>query len=788
VSLPSKLAWRGYVAIGAVAAATLIYQIAITRILSVVLWYHFAFLSVSLAMLGLGAPGVWFALRPPGRRAPVWAMRAAALAVPLSIVVIFRYGDHLERGKGTVSSVASMFPPGVVLIVLAILAATMALGSAVCLLLLAAPGRQLGKMYGADLLGATLGALLVVPLLWLVPTPLLIAGCGALPLAAAQLIGGGAGELTADAAAERRRGTWLHAAMGAALVAAIAWGGPFTLRYAKDYREDASRVLYERWTPTAKLTIWNQPFQGQAAWGWGFGKRYQPGGLRQYWLEQDGSAGTPITELIGDPKALPHLFYDVTSVGYLLRPVARVCVIGAGGGRDVLTALAAGATDIDAVELNAGIIDAVSERFGEFSGHVYQRPGVHAFASEGRAHLTRTAKRFDLLQISLIDSWAATAAGAFALSENHLYTLEAFRLYLHRLSPTGILSVSRWHGGRRYLEAVRLALLARAALVAEGIADPEQHMIILQGGWVATLLVSPQPFTAADRARAAQLAEERGFSFEWPATAAASPVARALLEGPGFLSSRGFDLSPPTDDQPFFFQTVPLFGELPGGVASGLSPNEHSVFLLRRLLLIIAAITAALFFPPFALAPRRRRQLGFWRGSGYFAAIGFAFLLVEAGWIQRFILFLGHPSYATTVVIAALLAGAGAGSVAAARAPLQRVIRWAPAVGAAVLLSNAALSPILTAALGMSLVPRVALAVALLTPVGALMGFGFATGVARFGDEHKAWFWAVNGAAGVLASVGSLALAMSIGFSGVVWVGAGCYLAAAWLLRGQAPA
>jgi spermidine synthase len=766
-------AWRSYVAIGCVACATLIYQVAITRVLSVILWYHFAFLAVSLAMLGLGAPGVWFALRPPGPRALVYALRASAVAVPASLWIMFRFGGDLDRAsKGTFAGFGSMFPPGVLLVIAAILVATISLGSAVCLFLIEARGRKLGRMYGADLIGATVGALVVVPLLWIVPTPMLIAGCGFLPVAADLVLGRG-----------RRL---IAAGFGVVLLGLMIWGEPFTLRYAKEYKDDASKILYETWTPTAKITVWNQPFQGSTAWGWGFGKGYKPGALRQYWIEQDGSAGTPITELKGEPADLPHLFHDVTAFGYELRPPKVACVIGAGGGRDVLTALAAGATDVDAVELNAGIVDAVSDQFAEFSGHVYQRPGVHAFASEGRAHLTRTEKRYDLLQISLIDSWAATAAGAFALSENHLYTLEAFRLYYQRLSPTGTLSVSRWHGGRRYLEAVRLALLARAALVAEGVANPEQHLLIIKGGWVANLLMSKQPFTADELAKAKQIATDRGFTFDYPAAPGASPVARALLEGPGFLTDRGLVLSPPTDDKPFFFQTVGLFDTVDARTAATLSPNEHSVFLLRWLVIIVSAATLALFFAPFAIARRRRGRTGFWRGSAYFASIGLGFMLVEAGWIQRFILFLGHPSYATTVVIAALLLGAGTGSVVASRVSLARVQLYAPLLAGLLAIVNFILAPLLEAALGLGFPLRVALSILLLVPPGFLMGFAFPSGMTRFGDADKAWFWAVNGATGVLASVGSLALAMTIGFQRVVFAGAVCYLLAAILLRGKA--
>ena len=182
----------------------------------------------------------------------------------------------------------------------------------------------------------------------------------------------------------------------------------------------------------------------------------------------------------------------MTSVVYQLDAADRVCVIGAGGGRDVLTALASGARSVDAVELNPGIIDLVSRRFGEFSGDPYHLPGVHAVASEGRSFLTRSRGGYDVIQISLIDSWAATSAGAYTLSENYLYTQEAYRLYWNRLSEHGVISTTRW---LTQLEGVRLAHMLRGALGDEGVDAPQQHVAMVSAGRAVTVLASRVPFT-----------------------------------------------------------------------------------------------------------------------------------------------------------------------------------------------------------------------------------------------------------------------------------------------------
>lgn len=776
-SAPSAVSGRGYLTIALVACTVLMYQVAITRVLSVVLWYHFAFLSISLAMLGVGVPGVWYSLRRPGERSLGRVLVAAAVAVPASIVAIIKLGGMLPRGFGTVDGLASLFPAGVLLIVIVVLVPLVCMGAAVCLLLIAASGRDIGRMYGADLLGATAGALLVVPLLHLVPTPLLIAASGLLPLLGAVLV----------------RGV-RPAAVGAVLVlvvGSIAWGTPYRLSYSKVYWEESDAILVERWTPTARLTVFPAPFfadRPEMGFGWGMGSKYVPRPIRQLWLEQDGAAGTPISELRSSPAELEHLDFDVTSVGYQLRPPQRACVIGAGGGRDVLTALRAGAREVDAVELNPAIIDIVSNTFGEFSGDVYHLPGVEAYAEEGRSFLTRSEGGYDALQISLIDSWSATTAGAFALSENYLYTREAFRLYWERLSDDGLLSVSRWFRGERQLEGARLVLLAQATLADLGVADPGRHIAIVEADALMTLLVSRRPFDDAELARLDEIAHERGFVRHWPLHPGTPPMSLlvgVLQAGSDVIEKHGLDISPPEDDRPFFFQTVPLLGDVDPMVVQLSSPNEHSVLILRWLLGLLSVLTVLLFFLPFVLSRRLDRRAEFWRGSGYFLAIGLAFMLVEAGWIQRFILYLGHPSYATTVVIATILLGAGAGSIVAARTSIAAIQRYAPVLPVVLAGVNLALGPLFHATLGASFVLRILISIVLLVPTGFLMGFAFPSGMIRFGDGNKAWFWALNGAASVVATVFSLALAMGVGFPNVIFLGVGVYLVAALLLRGQ---
>ncbi len=555
-------------------------------------------------------------------------------------------------------------------------------------------------------------------------------------------------------------------------------------------------LLYSKWTPTARITIFPDIFylkEKRMGFGWGMGDKYQPVEMEQLWIEQDGSAGTPITRLKTTPAALDHLLFDVTSAGYQLRAPRRVAVIGGGGGRDILTALRAGATDVDAVELNGDIVAALSGPLREFSGDVYHLPGVHPAVSEGRSFLTHSRGDYDSIQISLIDSWAATAAGAFALSENYLYTVEALRLYWRRTSPTGLVSISRWMAGDRQLEGARLANLAMRALALEGVADPPRHLAVVQAWSVGTFILSKLPFDDEQVKRLDAICDERGFRRHWPFSEERTPgdsiIASVLQHGVASVEKKGVDLSPPTDDKPFFFQTISLLGDVDRDYLAGLSNNEHSVALLRMLLGVMTVLTLGLFFLPFLLRGSVRSAghfaPGLWLGSGYFSAIGVAFMLVEMPWMQRFVLYLGHPSYATTVVLAALLLGAGVGSLTAARADPARVRALGALLPLLILAVNLALGPLFQATLGWPFELRVAASAAVLVPAGFVMGFPFTVGMTSFGDAHKPWFWAMNGSASVLASVFSLALSMVAGFTAAAVLGVVFYALAYVLLRVQ---
>ncbi len=772
MNAPSEPGPRTWLAMSLIAAAVLIYEVAITRLLSVVLWYHFAFLSISIAMLGLGAAGAWLSLRSDRSSAVLEpALLIAGISMPLSVVVIVRARPAiLALGLGQAGW-------------LSVLAVTMAvpmfaLGTAICRLLLEARGKAVARMYGADLLGATAGALLVVPLLSWIATPRLLALTGVLPLASLGVMHG------------VRKPAWIVCA-GLTLLAAL-WGTPFEVGYSKLHSERGDfEPVHEVWTSTARIAVFDHPVFSPTPdipWGWGYGARFEPRPAREMWIDQDGSAGTPIEHLPGAPEALEHLLFDVTSLGYQLARPARVCIIGAGGGRDIVTALALGARRVDAVELNAAIVALLRGPLAEFSGNIYGRPGVRAIVGEGRSFLTRNAAQYDLLQISLVDSWAATAAGAYALSENYLYTVEALRLYLQRLAPGGILSISRWTDRVQPFESVRLALMAQEALRQHGVRSPRDHLLFASGGNVGTLLIGQRPFDAAAVRALDRIADERGFVRHWPYDPQQPPqslVPVALQTGSEIFVRSGIDVAPPTDDRPFFFQAEKMFQW--GSEVEALPErdmNLDSVATLRHFLTILGALIVALFFAPFARRDKRpSRAPGLWIGSSYFLLVGAAFMLIELPWVQQSMLLVGHPSHAAAVTLAALLLGAGIGSSLAARMSTTTLGWLLLALPAAAALAVFAIEPVFRHALQYPAPLRVLIACVSFAAPGSLMGLALPAGFMRFGEEHKAWFWAVNGAASVLASVSAVALSIALGFRATTLIAVALYIAAAALFH-----
>ena len=509
-----------------------------------------------------------------------------------------------------------------------------------------------------------------------------------------------------------------------------------------------------------------------------------------------------MTHFDGDLRAVEHLKYDVTNIGYYLRTDHDALVIGAGGGRDVLSALVFGARSVTAVEINKDIIGIVNRRFGDFSGHLDQNPRVRFVNDEARSFVARSTDRFGTIQISLIDTWAATAAGAFVLGENSLYTVEAWTNFLGHLTDDGLLTVSRWYFRGRPAEMYRTTTIAVEALRRLGVTNPRRHIAIIRNmrpstastsdtpDGVGTILVSRRPFTDAeldtlDR-ETSRLEFEVPFS---PRVASDSTFAR-LTEPAGldeFLASYPVNITAPTDDSPFFFNMLRLrdIGRTSLLDFGNLSHNMKAVATLGILFVTVAVLTGICILLPLWMTRGRVQLTGVGPLFTFFIAIGLGFMLIETSQMQRLIIALGHPTYGLSVVLFGLLLSSGLGSyltesVTASTAPAAGRRRLLALV--VVLAVFGAVTPTIARAIEpMTTTMRILAAVLLLFPAGLVMGMAFPLGMKLASTrtaELMPWMWGLNGAASVLASVLSVCISLTWSISAAFWTGWVCYVVA----------
>ena len=421
---------------------------------------------------------------------------------------------------------------------------------------------------------------------------------------------------------------------------------------------------------------------------------------------------------------------------------------------------------------------------------------------DGRSWFARTSEKFDLIEMSMVDTWAATGAGAFSLSENGLYTVEGWKAFLSALTPNGLFSVSRWHSPRSTVELGRVVSLAVAALMELGVERPSDHIFIAGIGNLATAIVSRAPFARSDLQILQEAADKLRFTvLASPDRPATDPVILDMLTAQNLqdLNARAarhfLDVSPPTDagrSSSISFD-LPIRATSSSPCAngeraetfdsgSGWSGNLIAVGTLFLVILLSAFVVVYVVVLPTRSAVRQvDRQLAL-VGSGYFLLIGLGFMFAEIGLIQRISVFLGHPVYALSIGLFSIILSTGLGSLLSERLTPTRTghfVFWLGLLAAYLLLLPLWLPDLLHSSLAAATLPWRALAsVAVIFPAGLLMGFGFPTGmrlVTRLDARLTPWLWGVNGASGVLAA--GIAVACSIGFSidVTIRVGGVCY-------------
>jgi hypothetical protein len=828
--------------IAAVSFSSLLLELGLTRLFSVTLFYHFAFLAISIALLGLGAGGVFAFIRR--RWLERWTVRqlgaALCLANAAAIVAVLEIVLHVpisleltwaNFGKLTIIYLCSGVPfffTGVLMSVV-----------------FAREHGLISRLYGADLMGGATACLAIVPLLdWMGgPNAIVFA---ALAMAAAAAVWA--------ETARWRRFVGL-ALLLLALLIGLNWRGRLIdIVYAKGMRRDQPWMEYARWNAISRVEVDDQ------------------GGAKAIVIDADAStyimnqdpAKPPAWDLMAAPSATVNA----------LRPHGTYAIIGPGGGVDVLRAVMSGSPSVTGIEINPIIVnDIMRGRYAAYSQHLYELPQVHIHVSDGRSWVRSTNEKFDVIQMTLVDTWASTAAGAFALSENNLYTVEAFKEYFQHLEPDGIIAITRWEF-KEPREALRVVSQEVEALRELGVKDPADHFIVVADGALdsdgrpVTVLAKKTPFTLAESSLVAHqivghpnlfslyLAHfANGFPLDVPPDAAkelpgcgafiaeqkskfgsklsdqelqyeceadALQIVRpvrasarlpfynlitARSQSPGviplhlpgqpagdplsdFIRAYPYDISPVHDNAPFFFFTIKT-GDAIRHVLSGSGRGidwkvNLGVVVLGIVLLLSMVAVAAFLVLPLLLHGARAGSAG---RLVYFIAIGLAYIMVEIVFIQRFVLFLGHPTYALTVVVFLMLLSSGAGSLVA-RSWLKdprRVRRVMAAVVAILVALVWALPHVLETLVGLPFTAKLGISAAILAPLGFLMGMPFPTGLralADSGEETIEWAWAMNAAASVMGSVLAMVLAIHFGLNFTLACGAIGYALAMALTAG----
>jgi spermidine synthase len=795
---------RHLAAIALVSGTLLMTELALTRIFSVIMYYHFAFLAISIALFGLSASGVfayvargWLNRYSTGRLLAIESLvYAVATLVALFFLVRLRVGLNYSpenlRLMLTIYALAALpFFTGGLVITLAISRLT----------------ARINAVYAADLIGAACGCLVLIPLLDRLGAPGVVLAAAAMSVVAALLF--------APAAIRTATAVAGAVVLAAPLTGQLSGRAGFDVVDTKGHKGD--RVLFSKWNSFSRIGVYDRKFGD-----WSLSPTYKGPLPDSRFMDIDSAASTPILGVTLDLSNAQYLRYELTALAYhLVEPATsnqqpassfKALVIGPGGGRDLVSALVFGAGHVDGVEINPIIAnDVMRNRFREFSGGIYTNPRVRITVDDGRSFVRRAPDQYDVIQASLVDTWAATAAGAYTLTENSLYTVEAFNDYLDHLNDRGILTITRW-----VFDGLRLVSLAQEALEARGWSAADRLAIVRQKD-VATFLLKKTPFTTGEIDQLRAIAARLQFDVLYAPGGVAridddfGPGAQLgdyarLIRAPdrhAFYASYPQDITPTTDDRPFFFHTTKVGDQFQTAFGrSMLFGNGLSALL--TLMAISGALVVLFIVGPLLLAafnpPEGEHRIGGlphgWAAwLAFFGALGAGFMLIEVAVLQRFVLLLGHPVYSLTVTLFSLLLGTGLGAAWSRRFPDAGLRR----TGAIALTLIAVLAcviiivvtPLVAWAIPFARATRMAIAVATLLPLGIALGLPMPTGLrilSAKAPQMIPWAWGINGALSVVGATMAIFIAMNWGFNTTLVTASATYmigLGGFWLATGE---
>jgi spermidine synthase len=759
---------RTFFGISLITLSVLMLELSLTRLFSATMYYHYAFMAISLALFGSGASGVLIYIiqrKVSPARTGSWLSTMSilfSLSTVFALYVILSLPLTFDPGMENYYRLAKIYAATSLPFFFAGCAVTIAITRL---------AKEISRLYLFDLAGAALGCLLLIPVLnasGAVTTVLIIALIGAGAAIVFSVGEGGGRTLTAAS---------LIVALGMGLfVVYNTRAHALTIRRSKGFEEN--NVLFSKWNSFSRITVEGDFDTGVE-------------------IKIDADAATGISKDASNTALHQDVKSALAALVHHLKKNANVLIIGPGGGNDVMTSRVFNQRHTTAVEINPIIARDVmsSEPFKGYSGSIYQQPDVTLEVDEGRSFIRNSNEQFDIIQATMVDTWAATAAGAFALSENNLYTVEAFEDYVRHLTPDGLLTMTRWYFDPPD-QLLRLLSLTRVMMSELGISSPERHVMMIRDArsgderTPATFIFKRSEFSDDEVRTIEAAAGATGFELLYtPLTRPDNFFTRMMEAGDPAEVWGSFqtNIEPTRDNNPFFFNSI-RFSQLKNVLEGSYEWRKTNLgtFILFGLFGLTSVLVIVFIIGPLVLV--RGRELRTGTGAKlsyllYFGCLGAGFIIVEVAMIQKFILFLGHPVYSLAVVLFSVLALSALGSALTGRFRQQHLkptlTRLLLGLIALVAVYIAVLPTIFYGLVGLPHALRIVIAVVLMAPLATVMGMPMPIGI-RLLSEHASeiipWAWGVNGATSVMGSVGALVIAILTGFNQALVVGGLLYL------------
>lgn len=766
-----------------IALSTLTLEVTLSRFFSVITWYHLAFFAISTAMLGMTAGALRIYLSPNESNKIDWADVLGknclyySVVIPVMLVILCIVPLRLEFSFSNI---------GFFLIVTFTCSLPYYFSGIVLTIVLTKGHKPIGKLYACDLVGAASGCLLVLAALEVVDAPTLILTCGFL----------GALSGLVFTWPQKKLLFWKKNLISCFIFILLASFNHFlpvsiAPRYEKGVPSKRNNIEFEKWNSFSRVAVSKIFHNAPQYWG---ASPYAPRkNIFQRDMVIDGEAAT-VMRRFSDLEDIKHLAYDITNFGYYLRPKGGACIIGIGGGRDLQSAYLFGHKRILGIEVNPIFVDLLQGRYRNFAG-LESHEAFELVVDEARSYLTQSKEKFQLIQMSMIDTWAATGAGAFTLTENALYTVEAWQVFLKSLAEDGLFTVSRWHSENNLGETGRVASLAVSTMLSLGFDNPSKHIAMVTSNNISTLLISKKPLSTWEIERLKMVANRLAYKIIiLPGFQPHNNILRKIVSSktyPNLVRSvqhEPLNFLPPTDETPYFFNML-KFGSLQwryfneGVVAKG---NLTAILTLCILIFSLLMLTVITIIVPLMIKLIKSKNKGLdWKpllnGGAYFALIGAGFMFIEIALIQRLSVFLGHPVYALGILLFSIILSTGLGSYLSELLPTNR-LQWFPvfplATSLLIVFMRFFLSYFMEENITNLMWFKILSSIFLIFPMGLLLGFFFPVGMRlarKISDSLPPWFWALNGIFGVLCSAVAVFISIIWGISVNFYLASICY-------------